>query len=493
MVVKKSLLVFSLALCLLLLVLLVRTLSFCEGQDPVQPLAAVSLDSEAAARRLAGAIRFETISHQDSARFDPEPFDGFHAYLAKTYPEVHAVVRKEAIDGYSLLFKWEGRNPNLLPILLSAHQDVVPVAEETLSDWTHPPFAGRIADGYVWGRGSLDMKSGLIGVMEAVTLLLREGFQPERDVYLAFGHDEEVGGSGGAARIAEALKQRGVRLAYVLDEGGMIVEGVIPGVSAPVALVGFAEKGYATIELTVRGIGGHASMPPPQTTVGVLSKAITRLEENPFATTFTYTRPLFSRVGPRLPFMNRVIFANLWLFDPLARRALEQSKLMNAMLRTTTAATVFHAGAKENVLPISSRGMVNFRILPGDAVQALAERVRVIIDDPRVQIRVKANAQDPSPVSDLSSDSFRLLARTIRGVSPDSHLIVAPYVTVAATDSRHYAAITDNIYRFLYNTGDASDVKRIHGTDERISVRSYVQAIAFYYHLIRGSMLLPEQ
>lgn len=475
---------------LLLSVLLVRTLRSSAPSAGVPPAETMAVDSGEVARRLARALQIRTLSPEDPARFDGEAFRALHAFLAEAFPRVHASLEMETVGGCALLYSWPGSEAALRPVLLMAHQDVVPVPVETEPDWTHPPFAGEIADGHVWGRGALDDKAGLMGILEAVEALLAGGFRPRRTLYLAFGQDEEVGGAQGAAKIAQLLRSREVRLEYILDEGGFIAEGVVPGVAAPVALVGIAEKGYLTLELSVAGAGGHSSMPERSTTVGILSRALVRLEEHPFPADLAFSRLFFARVGPGMPFPRRLALANLWLFAPLVERMLSRSAEMNAGIRTTAAPTMLGAGVRENVLPVRATAVVNFRVMPGERTEGVAERVRKVVTDPRVEIRAREVRSEPSPVSDVRSASFALLERTIRQVAADEELLVAPYLVVGATDCRHYSDLCDNVYRFSFIRVGPEDLKRVHGTDERIAVDGYADLVRFYVQLLRNTQEL---
>lgn len=484
------LVVSGLGLVALFAVLFVRTLRFSARTAPVPPAAAMAVDYDEAVRRLARALRFRTVSQEDPAQFAGETFQAFHAWLAEAFPRVHASLQKEVVGGFGLLFTWPGSESARRPVLLMAHQDVVPVAPETEPDWTHPPFAGEIADGHVWGRGALDDKSSLMGILEAVEALLAAGFRPRRTLYLAFGQDEEIGGTQGAAKIAQLLRSRQARLEYILDEGGFVAEGLIPGLSAPAALVGIAEKGYLTLELSVAGAGGHSSMPERPTTIGILSRALVRLEENPFPADLACSRLFFARVGPGMPFHKRLALANLWLFAPWVEKMLSRSAEMNAGIRTTAAPTLLGAGVKENVLPVRATAVVNFRVMPGERTEGVIERVRKVVADPRVQIRARALRSEPSPVSDVDSASYALLERTIRQVAPEDRLLVAPYLVVGATDCRYYNDLCDNIYRFSFIRVGPEDLRRVHGTDERIPVEGYAQLVRFYTQLLRNTQEL---
>jgi carboxypeptidase PM20D1 len=364
--------------------------------------------------------------------------------------------------------------------------DVVPVDPSTERGWTYPPFSGRIADGYIWGRGAMDDKISVLGLLEAVEHLLREGFQPQRTIYLAFGHDEEIGGQNGAAKIAALLRDRQVGLDFVLDEGGNVTDGIVAGISSPVALIGIAEKGYLNLELTVNSPGGHASTPPAHTAIGILSSAIHKLERASFPSRLTEpTRKLFEFIGSEMGSAQRVMVANLWLFEPWVRQQMENSPLAGAMIRTTQAATIFEAGIKENILPVRARVVINYRLLPGETAETVVEHVRKIIANPQIEVTQLRPSFGPSPVSDTESDSFTLLQRTIRQIAP--HAIVAPFLLVAATDSRYYLPLTKNIYRFLPITIRAEDAKRYHGVDERVSVSDYEQCVRFFIQLIRNA------
>jgi carboxypeptidase PM20D1 len=315
-------------------------------------------------------------------------------------------------------------------------------------------------------------------------MLLGEGFQPVRTVYLAYGHDEEVGGMGGAREISALLKARGVELEMVLDEGGVIGDGIFPGISRPVALVGIAEKGFATVELSTRASGGHSSLPPRQSAVGILSAAVARLEESQMQARLEGpTRQLFDRIGPAFPPVQRAVFANLWLTRPLVVRSLEKSPTTNAMVRTTMAPTIFRAGTKENVLPSYARAVINVRIHPGDSVGTVVRHVRRAVGDPRVEINTVGRfSAEPSAVSSTESESFRTLERTIRSLTPD--VVVAPYLVVVVTDARHYSGLTRNVFRFLPLRLTSRDLERIHGIDERIGIREYEAAIRTYRQLV---------
>jgi carboxypeptidase PM20D1 len=481
--VKRLFQLLLLAVLLLAAVVMVRTLRF--ASPPETAAAAVRdtmVNERAAAERLARAVRFATVSWSDSAPAR-EPLLVLHRDLQADFPLVHRALTREVVDGYSLLYTWRGADSSLAPVVLMGHLDVVPVEAAVAAKWRHGPFSGDIDGGFIWGRGTLDDKVSVLAALEAVETLLAQGFTPARTVILAFGHDEEVAGHG-ADSIVQRLRARGIHPAFVLDEGGAIADGILPGVARPVALVGIAEKGYVSVALTVEGTGGHSSMPPPETAVGVLARAIVRLEDHPFPGRLAGPAAmLFDVVARTMPFVPRMIFANQWLFGPLLLRRLESAPTTNALVRTTTAPTMIEGSPKDNVLPGRARAIVNFRILPGDSVAAVIERVRRVVADPRVDVRAAAGqASDPSPVSGIATLGFRGIARAAAEVTPG--VIVAPWLVVGATDARHYAAITPNAYRFLPLVLDNGDLGRVHGVDERVSVAGYAGAVRFMRRLV---------
>jgi len=475
------------ALVVLAAVLIIRTNRFQSRQLAVEPIPPLLLDTTAAAERLAGALRFRTISNQDSTQFDAAEFRRFQDYLRTSFPRLHARLGREITGGFSLLYEWRGSDTTLKPILLMAHQDVVPVEPGTEGRWTEPPFAARISGGFVWGRGAMDDKGNLMALLEAVERLVGGGAAPRRTIYLAFGHDEELGGTRGAARTAALLAGRHVQLEYVLDEGGAITTGLIAGVTAPVAVVGIAEKGYVSLELTAHAAGGHSSMPPAHTAVGMLSAAVARLEANKMPRAIRgATAAMLDYIGPEMPYSRRLALANQWLFGPVIRGSFGATPSGDAMLRTTTAPTIFQAGVKDNVLPSTARAVVNFRLLPGDSVATVLDHARRVVADSQVTVAVLgASATEPSPVSPTSSEDFAVVQRTIRQVAPGT--VVTPWLVVGGTDAKHFAGLTPNVYRAGVGVIGPDDLKRVHGIDERVDMKDYARTIAFYVQLIRNS------
>jgi carboxypeptidase PM20D1 len=326
----------------------------------------------------------------------------------------------------------------------------------------------------------------VLGLLEAVESLLARGFQPERTILLAFGHDEEVSGVHGARNVAALLRRRGVKPAFILDEGGAIAQGMVPGITAPVALIGTAEKGYVSVDLVAKVEGGHSSMPPRHTAIGQLATVIHGLEENQMPARIAgATRKSFEYLAPEMPFGPRLFLSNLWLFGPLARLSFAEDPAANSRIRTTTAATILHAGVKENVLPHEARAVVNFRILPGDSVADVLEHVRSQAG-PEVQVAARqATATEPSSESDVESPVFRMLQTTVGQVFPGT--LVAPNLLGGGTDTKHYKDLTPNVYRFLPVQIQKEDLARIHGTNERVSVDHYAGAVRFFVQLLRNA------
>ncbi len=334
---RKVLLAIAGALGLLITIIFIRAwLHQPEASEKI-PQVWIELDDAVAARHLSEAVRFKTVSHQNSEDFEPGEFEGFIDWVVRSYPEVNEAMDLELLGDYTMLYRWPGSDTSLKPILLTGHYDVVPVIPGTEDQWRHPPYAGAIVDDSVWGRGTLDDKSGVIAQLEAATALLRSGFQPARTVYLSFGHDEEIGGPNGAANVAEFLKDQGVQLAWSLDEGSFLFDGLLPGVEPLLAAINVAEKGSVTLKIVAKAAGGHSSMPPRQTAVSRLAAAITRLEDHPLPGGLTgLSEQVFDTASRYMPFGYKVLFANRWLFGGIVDDQISANTFGNAMLRTTT-------------------------------------------------------------------------------------------------------------------------------------------------------------
>ena len=482
---KRILLWLAATLLLLVAVLVANTLRQGSRQVTVPPLAPLVVDKASVAEAMALAIRAKTVSGLLDPTGVAAEFEALHAHLSSRYPLVHSTLVRDVVGGHSLLYTWQGSETKTKPIALMAHQDVVPIAPGTEALWKKPPFAGVIEEGFVWGRGALDDKSNVITQLEAVEALIKSGFKPRRTVYLVFGHDEEVGGRLGAVAIVALLKERGVKLDFVLDEGMVVTEGILPGVAKPIALIGLAEKGSVSLRLTAQAPPGHSSMPPAPggSAIGMLSAALTRVDQNPLPGGIGgAAAELFATIAPELGFGQRVALSNLWLFRPLIEPTLAKGAATNAMMRTTTALTIVNAGNKENVLPGRAEAVVNFRILPGDTAESVAAHVKRVVADDRIEIKPLGTPAEPSRVSAADADGYRVIERAIREVFPDA--MVAPSLVLVGTDSRHFGDIADQVYRFMPIRFKPEDLARPHGTDERIAIDQLADMVRFYHRLL---------
>lgn len=446
-------------------------------------LSVVDVDVAASARRLGEAVRFRTVSHQNPQDDDHGQWTALHDWLARSYPAFHAAARREEVGGGALVWTWRGRDPSLQPIILMAHQDVVPVTPETAAQWKAPPFAGVVRDDAVWGRGTIDDKGSLVALMEAGELLARTGFTPPRTIILVSGHDEETRGSGARA-VAALLAGRGVKAWFTLDEGSAIVEDH-PVTKGPAALIAVAEKGYMTLRLTARGEGGHSSAPPRQTAVSALARAITAIDEHPFAARYDGpTREGLRTLAPYAPFGSRLVLGNDWLFGPLIARQMAASPTAAAGLHTTIAPTMLQGSPKENVLPQRASAWINYRLLPGDTVTGVIARTRTVVGDLPVQVDMVGEGREATPVSSTSSPAYAYLRDAIAAEAPA--IPIAPSLMTAGSDSRYLAPVSDNSYRFAAARFRLDQLGMIHGVDEHMTFANLRRSIRFYARLMAG-------
>ncbi len=494
--IRKSLLGLLLLVVALAAVLGFNTLRKGSRQLDVPAMAKIEVDEAGAASRLGEAVRLRTVSSRDDAGLNADQFLQLHALLQSRFPKTHAALKREVVGDLSLLYTWQGSNPKALPILLMAHQDVVPIAPGTEKDWTEEAFSGQVKNGFVWGRGAWDDKGNLMAQMEAVEMLVASGYQPERTVYLAYGADEEVLGLRGAARIAALLKERKVRLDFIVDEGLLITEGIMPGLAQPAALIGVAEKGYLSVVLKMSATPGHSSMPPAKGTsaIAMMSAALNRIDEDQLPGGIRgVAQEMFATVAPEMSGFSRVALSNLWLFGPIVQKQLEAGASTNAMLRTTTALTIVNAGNKENVLPGRAEATVNFRLLPGDTQAQMLERTRNQVKEAtgsdKFELFALPGAVDASKVAATDSAPYRLLNKTVREVFPGT--LVAPGLMIGATDSIHFGEISDHIFKFSPVRAKPEDLARFHGTNERIAAANLAELIRFYHRLLSEGAKAP--
>lgn len=438
---------------------------------------------EAAAERLAEAVRFKTISYQDRTLIDYDEFARFRGFLRASFPLVFSTLEVETVSEHSLLMRWPGADKSLEPVLFAAHMDVVPIEPGTEKDWAQPPFAGVIADGNIYGRGTLDDKQGVMGLLEAAESLLAGGFVPARTLVFAFGHDEEISGREGAVSIARLMRSRGWHFTWMVDEGGMLISDnpMLPGKT--MAMINIAEKGYLTLTLVATGQGGHSSRPPRISTIGRLSAALMRLERNPFPTRLVEpVRAMLESMAPHMDQPERFLLSNLWLTEGMVAKQMAESPLTQSYVRTTTALTMFNAGIKENVVPQRAEAKVNFRLLPGDTADSVVKRVRELIDDPEVEILYDGWGELP-PVASYTDSGFTVISEAVAQVYPDA--VITPSLLTATTDTRHYVSVVKNLYRFHGMLVAADQASTVHGTGEYIAVESYQNMIEVQRHILR--------
>ena len=437
---------------------------------------------------LADALALRTLTKRNPARLDSAAYREFYDFAARAFPAVHATLDTTHVNGLSRLYTWEGRDPSLAPVVLMAHIDVVPI--EDSSEWVHPPFAGRIADGYVWGRGALDDKASAVGILEALETLLDQGVTPRRTVHVALGHDEEVGGTRGGKALSERITAGGVSPALVVDEGGAVTRGALPGLDDPLAVVGIAGKGFLSLAVEARGPGGHSSVPPAQTSIEVLTEALARLRDNPLPSRLSgVAGRLFDYLAPEMALPMRTVLSNRWLTAPILRTILNQRPATRAAIRTTTVPTRLDAGVKDNVIPTRARAVVNFRVLPSESIAAVVDHVESTLSGLPVEVE-RLRSTPPPSVSRADGPAFRMMQRTIGQVTADS-VVVAPYLVPGRTDSGYYADHSDAVYRFVPYQLGPDDRSRIHGPNERISVKDYRTVVRFYMQLVRNADQLP--
>ncbi|WP_328392059.1 M20/M25/M40 family metallo-hydrolase [Nocardia sp. NBC_00416] len=448
-----------------------------------RPSSGVPVD-DATAERLATALRCVTVSREETDETSEAPdtdaeFVRLAAHLERSFPRVHAELDMEKF-GHSRLYTWPGADPARTAAILLAHQDVVPASDP--QRWTHPPFDGVVDQEFIWGRGAIDDKSRVLAILEAVESALAAGVRPRHTIYLAFGHDEEVFGNTGAARMAARLRERGVRADLLLDEGGVITDGIVNDVRVPVATIMLGEKGYATVRLSVSETGGHSSMPGRQTAVGRLARAVSRIQDDPMPLRVTpVVTDMLARLRPHLPTVKRRLLGFAGAAAPVIARIMAATPQTEAMVRTTTAPTVIRGGVKANVLPQQAEALINFRILPGDSVDSVLAHCRRAVRDEGVTIELVGMSSEPTPAA-APGPAFDLVAGITAEVAPG--VAVTTGLVPGATDSRHYDDLADTRCNFAPVQLTAADLERIHGNDERLSRVNYARLIDFNRRLV---------
>ncbi len=469
------------ALIAFVLVVIIRALLFKPKTEARGKATPEFIATDKAAHDLAEMIKCRTVSDRNKANEDEEEFEKFEELLPTLFPTVYSKCSFEKVGKRALLFRWRGKSPEQ-PTVLMAHYDVVSVEEE---NWEKPPFDAVIENGVLWGRGTLDTKGTLNGILQAAEMLISDGFIPERDIYFAFGGDEEISGTG-APSIVELFKERGITPGAVYDEGGAVVEKVFPGVSSPVALIGIAEKGMLNVQYSVKGGGGHSSSPAPRTPVGRLSSACIAMESHPFDFRLTApARKMFETLGRHSTFLYRIIFANLWCFAPVLNLLGRLSGgEMNALLRTTTAFTQMEGSKGMNVIPPYARMISNHRIIPGETTESVMKRIRKTVKDGKVEVEM-ISGNDPSRISSTDCEAWERISSAVSDTWPEA--IVSPYLMLACSDSRHWGEISDKVYRFCAMALSSEERATIHGNNERIPLATIAKTVEFYIRLMRRS------
>jgi carboxypeptidase PM20D1 len=435
------------------------------------------------AEKLSSLVKFRTVSSFRPEEEDEKPFAALIEALPGLYPGAHAALERILVGPRGIVYRWQGKNPSLKPAIFCAHFDVVPASES--DPWDEPPFSGTIRDGFVWGRGTQDIKVQIACILEAAETLLSAGFVPERTLYFAFGGDEEVGGRRGAGAISKWFSGQNVHASWVIDEGSPVGQGLVGFVQKPIALIGIAEKGYADIVIEVPGQGGHASMPPRNTALGALSHAIARIEDKPFPARITKTTDEFlAALAPHAVSPYKQIFSLRHLLTPVILKAFSATPSTNAMVRTTCAATMAQASPKENVLPNLAQAVINVRIMPGTTVAQVIDRFNALIAPygAKAYAKFPEHTVEPSTESSTSSEGWNSIVAAISEAFPDA--IPAPFLFTAGTDTKHYRGITDDIYRFQPLVQTQADLAAVHNVNEKVSVENLERCVRFYRALM---------
>lgn len=466
----------------------VRAYFFKEEKTEVEPMPEEKVYLDRFRKNLSDAIKFQTIATKDHDKINWEPFDAFHDFLRERYPLIHEKLELTVIHTGSLLYRWKGKNSDLDPIALLSHQDVVPISKGTLDDWTFPPFEGVDDGEFIWGRGALDMKNHLIGVLESVEILLEEGFQPERDVYLCLGHNEEVmcsSDDNGAVCMCNYFAERGIHLDAVLDEGGAILPVNVPGViHKELAGIGVAEKGYVDVEVSVHAKGGHSSQAPNHTALGKLANVIRDIENHQFKAKISpMMEELLCKIGKNVSLPVRMVTVNYKLLKPVLAKAMSYIPPAASMLRTTTGVTMASGSPQPNVLPQKASAIVNFRIYPGQTVEDVVAHLKKVIRYKDVEINVLPGWKNPSAISPTDSRAFKCIEKICKRMNPNT--IVSPYLVMGGTDACHYQDVCENIYRYSPFKVSTSLLLTTHGTNERIPVASMEEGVKFFKRYIR--------
>ncbi len=474
--------IFFIALALLLIALIgivvVRAVMFVPIKETYKKIEMQDFDKDYAIESLKLMIKCKTISYNDKSLEDKAEFEKFRALLKERYPNITSNCTMQLFDESGILYLWKGKSSEN-PSVLMSHYDVVPVEEKS---WSKPPFDAVVEDGVLWGRGTLDTKTTLLGVMESTEHLIKQGFVPQNDIYLAFAGDEEVAGNA-QPTIVKYMQDNNIKPALVLDEGGAVVEDIFPGVTQKTALIGIAEKGMLNVLFEANSKGGHASAPPPHTPVGVIAQAAVKLENKPFKAQLSQaTKEMFNTLGRYSNFTYKLIFSNLWLFCPLLDYiCTKKGGELNALMRTTCALTKLQGSEAFNVIPPKAVLGANLRLLGEDTPQSALEYMKGVINNDDIKIK-EIYSMPPCKCSRTDSDAYKVVQNAI--ASTWENTIISPYLMIACSDSRHYAKISDNVYRFSAMELSKEERATIHAHDERIPLDKAVKVVEFYHKII---------
>ena len=442
-------------------------------------------DIPTCAIHLGEAIRIKTVSNQDYSVTDFDSYEEFFSFLRKTYPKVHQVCYMERVNQFSVIFHWKSRVQEGMPILLTAHFDVVPVEKSSIDAWSWGPFSGEIKAGYIYGRGALDDKNQVISIMEALEDSIENGFLPKRDIYIAFGFDEEVGGEKGAKAIASIFKEKNLQFEFVLDEEGAVIEGIVEGLDIPLGLMGVAEKGSSNVRIFTSGDGGHSSMPTRNSAIGKLSTIISNVDKHPMPARLTKpVERMFELMAHHMG-KSGILLNHARNIFPFLEKKLSKSATMNSMIRTTISFTMTGGGEAENILPGMAWANANIRIIPGDTLEDVMNHMRSINKGIDFEMKIM-NCEEGSEVSPFDSDSYRIIEEKIKQVF--GGVEVMPYLMAGSTDSRKYSDLCDKIYRFSAVRMNQADLDSIHGANERISIANLQHMVLFYKILLEEFM-----
>ncbi len=437
----------------------------------------MAVDINESLENFSKALQIKTISYPETEKFDFDEYAKFISFLKETYPLVHEKLDLKIINDYALLYHWKTESDDL-PIMLLAHYDVVPVNEGT---WTHEPFDGVIKDGKVWGRGTIDDKNSIITIIETVEDLLKNDFKPKRDIYMAFGYDEEVMGQRGAKHIVEYLKKENMKFECILDEGGLVAPGSMMGIDAELAVIGIAEKSQCNYEIIFKGDQGHSSSPPKSTAIGKMSAFIQDVENHPRECRLTKpVEEMLKNVSVYQSGLAKMFMKNPSRHFSLIKKSMVGGRQTNALIRTTTAFTMAESGTAANVLPDYAKVVVNVRVLQGDTPEMITDWLNSFNHDFELK---PLYLEAPSSISNIDSKAYEILGESIKETFGD--IMITPYLMIGGTDSRQYSELSENIYRFTPFKLDAHEIELMHADDEYISIENFEKMLEFYEKFIK--------